>query len=70
MANPVRIKVLVETGFANCTHEDEVFVDQAEWDAMSEQERDDFLDEQAREFCRKWQTHKRREEIRQDAKAT
>ncbi len=50
MANPVRIKVLVETGFANCIHEDEVFVDRAERDAMSEQERDDFLDEQAREL--------------------
>ncbi|TJY57218.1 hypothetical protein E4T66_17570 [Sinimarinibacterium sp. CAU 1509] len=45
-----RIKLFVDTGFAECSHTDILEVDDADWEAMSPEERDAFLAEEAREF--------------------
>lgn len=47
MSDQIRIKVLVETGFAGGNHEDEIFMDRTEWEAKSEEERNEFLNESA-----------------------
>lgn len=46
----VRIKTVVETGFAGCTHTDVIEIDKDEWDAMTEQQREDRLDQEATDF--------------------
>lgn len=42
-----KIKMYVSTGFANCEHRDEFYIDQEEWDSMSEREKEDMLDDLA-----------------------
>lgn len=46
MRDQVRIKVIVETGFTS-KHEDEVFIDRSEWEGMTQEQRDEFLNEAA-----------------------
>lgn len=50
MSDTIKIKLHVGTGFANCQHEDTLEIDKEVWEEMSEQERDDFLDEAAIDF--------------------
>jgi hypothetical protein len=45
-----KIKLYVHTGLSNASHEDYEEVDDAKWAAMSEKEREEMLDEMAREF--------------------
>lgn len=47
MSDQVRIKVLVETGYTGGDHEDEILIDLSEWEAMSEQDQNEFLNESA-----------------------
>lgn len=51
MQDFVRIKLYVGTGFANCKHEDIIEIDKEVWEEMSEQEREDLLNEAAIDFC-------------------
>lgn len=46
----MKIKLYVNTGFANCNHKDELEVPDEEWNAMSVEEREKFLDEAALDF--------------------
>lgn len=46
----MRIKVFVETGFAGQGHEDFVDIPDDEWSAMTEDEQEERLEEEAREF--------------------
>lgn len=46
----VKICVYVDTGFANSRHEDEIEIPDEEWEAMTEEQKDKRLDEEAREF--------------------
>lgn len=50
MGDKVKIKVYVGTGFAGCTHEDVEYVDRAEWEAMTEEEQEAYLEEAASTF--------------------
>ena len=56
----VRIKSIVETGFSGCVHEEYHEYDREEWDAMSEQEQQELLEELATTFrdnmvsCNAW----------------
>lgn len=45
-----RIKLCVNTGFAGSKHVDYIDIDDAEWDLLSEEERDKQLDLLAVEF--------------------
>jgi|688.fasta_scaffold1383042_1 hypothetical protein len=47
MSDTVKIKITVETGFAGATHTDYDEVDREDWEAMTEDERDEYLDEAA-----------------------
>lgn len=47
MTETVTIKIVVNTGFANCSHEDEEVMDKSVWDAMSESEQDEYLSQAA-----------------------
>ena len=46
----MRIKVFINTGFANAKHEDVIEVPNEDWNGMTEKEREDFLDEEAEMF--------------------
>lgn len=50
MSNTVRIKLYVDTGFANCKHEDEEEIDRGVWEAMSEEERAACLEDAAQTY--------------------
>ncbi|TWC17116.1 hypothetical protein FBY06_11836 [Pseudomonas sp. SJZ085] len=50
MSDKIKIKLFVGTGFAGCAHRDEEFVDRAEWEAMSEQQREQYLDDAATDY--------------------
>ena len=44
-----RIRLVIDTGFAGCQHED--FLDLPDdWETMSEEERQKYLDEEASDF--------------------
>lgn len=49
MKDQVRIKVAVKAWF-NTIHEDEIFIDRPEWDAMTEKEQRYFLKDNAHEL--------------------
>lgn len=44
------IKLYCETGFANATHKDEVFIDDSIWDSMTEEQKELELQDMAVEF--------------------
>lgn len=46
----MRIKLYISTGFAGCNHEDVVEIPDDEWSALSPEEREQRLDDEAREF--------------------
>ena len=50
MSDVVKIQLYVGTGFANCHHKDVVEVPREEWDSLSEEQRNEMLDEMAVEF--------------------
>jgi len=50
MNDTVKIKLLIETGFAGCDHEDFMEIDKEDWDSMTKDEQNRFLDNLAREF--------------------
>lgn len=50
MAEMITIKMYVNTGFANATHEDSFQMEHSEWDAMSESEQGAFLDQAAQDY--------------------
>ncbi len=43
----LKVKVWVTTGYANCSHKDEMFVNKNEWMKLSEEEKDQILDNAA-----------------------
>jgi hypothetical protein len=47
MSDTVKIKITVETGFANATHTDYDEVDREDWDAMTKDEQEEYLDQAA-----------------------
>lgn len=47
MKDVVRIQVYCNTGFVNCKHNFVHEVDKAEWEALSEKEKEVYLDELA-----------------------
>ena len=50
MKDKVKIHMYVNTGFAGAKHKDFILIDRDEWEEMSEEERDDYLDDTAREY--------------------
>jgi hypothetical protein len=46
----VRIKLYCNTGFANARHSEIIEIDDAEWAAKSEEERDKYLEDVAQDF--------------------
>lgn len=46
----VTIKMYVNTGFAGVKHEDSFEVDREDWESMSDQEKEKFLDERAVDY--------------------
>ena len=50
MSDTIKIKLYIDTGFAGCKHEDVAEVDRAEWEAMSDEDREKHLQEEARDF--------------------
>lgn len=50
MSEVVRIKVVVNTGFATCKHEDIWEVDKEWWDSLSPEEQEKEMDEYAMDF--------------------
>lgn len=50
MANTIRIKMYVDTGFPTACHEDYHEVDKDEWEAMTKDEKDSYLEEVAKEY--------------------
>lgn len=46
----MKIKLFVNTGFANCKHEDILEIDDQEWNEMTEEEREKYMDEAAGDF--------------------
>jgi len=60
MSDMIKIKVHIGTGFAGCTHDDVYEYPRESWEAMTEREREDLLDEFAIEFrnerieCSSW----------------
>lgn len=47
MSDTVRIKITVDTGFANASHTDYEEVDREEWDSMTKEEQEEYLDQAA-----------------------
>jgi nitrogen regulatory protein PII-like uncharacterized protein len=47
MSDTVKIKITVETGFAGATHTDYDEVDREDWDAMTKDEQEEYLDQAA-----------------------
>lgn len=50
MSEVVRIKVVVSTGYATCSHEDIWEVEKSWWDSLSEEEQERQMDEYAIDF--------------------
>lgn len=50
MSEVVRIKVVVNTGFATCKHEDIWEVDKGWWDSLSPEEQEKEMNECAMDF--------------------
>lgn len=50
MGDVVRIKLYIGTGFASCQHEDIIEIESEVWEDMTEDERDELLDELAVDF--------------------
>jgi len=46
----IKIRLSVETGFANCKHVDHEEVDRAEWEAMTEKQREEYLNQAAMDY--------------------
>lgn len=44
------IKLWVETGFSNATHEDEVEIPDEEWITLTSEQQQDLMDELAKDF--------------------
>lgn len=47
MSDKVKINLYIGTGFARCTHEDVEYVDRAEWEAMTSEQRQAYLEDAA-----------------------
>lgn len=41
----ITLRARVNTGFAECHHEDEQVIDRADWEAMTKKEQDQHLDQ-------------------------
>lgn len=50
MTDQVKIKLFIGTGFADANHEDEEYIDRAEWEAMTEMEQEAYLEQAATDF--------------------
>lgn len=50
MSNKVKVKVFVHTGFSNAKHEDSWEVDRADWESLTEKEKEDLLDTYANDY--------------------
>lgn len=50
MSDKVKINLYIGTGFAGCKYEDCEYVDREEWDAMSAEEKEEYLDQAANDF--------------------
>lgn len=50
MSDKIRIKMYVHTGYPTASHEDYEEVDRAEWEAMTDKERDDYLGDAAQTY--------------------
>lgn len=46
----MKIKLFVNTGFANCKHEDILEIDDQEWEEMTLEEQEKYMDEAAMDF--------------------
>lgn len=46
----MKFLLYVETGFAGARHEEEIEIDEEEWNDMSEKERNDYLDSSALDY--------------------
>jgi hypothetical protein len=44
------IKLYCHTGFANASHEDEIFIEDDIWDSMTDEQKENELQELARDF--------------------
>ena len=49
-SNKVRIRLYVSTGFPGSGHEGHEEVDRADWESMSETEREEYLDRAAADY--------------------
>jgi hypothetical protein len=50
MGNQVKIKLYVGTGFAGQAHEDEELIDRVEWEAMTEPQQEQYLEQAASDY--------------------
>jgi len=50
MSDKIRIKLYVNTGYPSAKHEDYEEVDREEWEALSEKQRDEWLEEAAQTY--------------------
>ena len=50
MGDKIKIRMYIGTGFAGCNYEDFEEIDRSEWEAMTDKERDDYLDQAATDF--------------------
>ncbi len=48
MKDKVKICLYIGTGFAGCEHVDFEYVERAEWEAMTEAQRDEYLEDAAK----------------------
>ncbi|WP_447404525.1 DUF7167 family protein [Pseudomonas aeruginosa] len=46
----IKIKMYVDTGFAGCKHEDSIEIDKGYWESLSEEGKDEYLEELAQDF--------------------
>lgn len=50
MSDQVKIRLYIGTGFAGAEHVDYEYVDRSDWDSMSEEDREKYLEEAAQDF--------------------
>lgn len=50
MSDQVKIELYVGTGFSGCDHKDYEFIDKIEWEAMTEEQQEQYLDQAASDY--------------------
>lgn len=50
MTDKVKIKLYIGTGFAGAKHEDEEYIDRKEWEGMSPEQREEYLEQAATDY--------------------